>query len=134
MSGRPLSPTEALIAEAMSRNGHQLDRNPISPTTAMSQDAGIDGIDVYDFASALPSQFSAALDQIPWHRFSDQRASFYGCQVLLVPVWLIYRLTTTGLCGGAVFPKPQGGAERLTVEHLAAVLDRGDWFDPAAQP
>ena len=97
----------------------------------MSQDARIDGIDAYDFAMDFPDRFSPTLRQVPWDRCSDQRASFYGCrQALLFPFWFAYRLAVAGLRREAVIPLPNGGAERLTVRHLAAVLDRGEWFDP----
>lgn len=96
----------------------------------MSQEGGIDGIDVYEFITSFPEQYKDVLNQVPWSRFSDQSASFYGCEVALVPFWLLHRLVTWPAHRGPLIPKPNGGSERLTVEHLANVLERGERFEP----
>lgn len=124
-----LTETERGVAEVMSRHGMQLDLSEIGPTTAMSQDARIDGIDVDEFVWALEERYGEIVKWIPWGRFSDQRASFRGCACLLVPGWLLWRLVVRKR-GEAVVPPPNGGDERITVQHIARVIDQGFWSEP----
>lgn len=123
---------EALIEvrRAMSRNGAQMNIEQVSSATAMAQDARIDGIDVWEFAKDLEKTFGEVVWTIPWGRFSDQRASFYGCSVAWAPFWLLWRLITWPVHGEFV-PPPNGGKERLTADHLARVLSDGAWFESA---
>ncbi len=101
------------IRKAMSRNGMRRDFGEITSATAMSQDAGIDGIDVYHFAKDLENTFGEGVRAVPWGRFSDQRASFYGCSVVFAPFWLLWRLVTWPIHREFI-PPPNGGVERLT--------------------
>lgn len=126
---QPLSPKETLVAQAMAKNGKRLDIAEISRNTAMSQDAGIDGIDVWEFVHDLGDEHREVWQQVPWHRFSDQRASFYGCAVLVFPIWLLFRIATWPIHREAPIPAPRPAEERLTVGHLAAVLELGAWFE-----
>lgn len=125
-----MTPTETAVAEAMSRHGQQLPLETITCDTAMSQHARIDGIGVDEFAGDLEMRFGPVVRDVPWGRFSDQRASFRGCGILLFPPWLIWRLMRWPI-DGFLIPAPNGGGERLTVEHLARVLDAGQWIEPA---
>ena len=129
----PLSPTQTLVAQAMAKNGKRLDIAEIRRDTAMSQDAGIDGIDVRDFVHDLGEDHRDIWGMAPWGRFSDQRASFYGCNVLLIPVWLLARIATWPVHRDWLIPPPRPVEERLTVAHLAAVLERGEWFEDWTQ-
>jgi hypothetical protein len=131
----PLSAMEALVAQAMASCGQCKDIAGIGRDTAMSQDAGIDGIDVWDFGTALGEVHWPVLETVPWERFSDQRASFYGCgSMLYLPVWLMFRIATWPFHREAPIPPLRPAAERLTVGHLAAVLERGAWFEPPGPP
>jgi hypothetical protein len=116
----------------MANNGYRLPLAAIGRDTAMCHDAGINGIDVYEFAHDLSEDFAwDRLNTIPWQRFSDQRASFYGCSaVLMFPLWLLARILTWPIHREAPIPGPRLPDERLTVGHIAAVLDRGEWFEP----
>ena len=129
MSDANLTETERSVAEAMSSCGKRLDLSEIGATTAMSQDAGIDGIDVDEFVCALWRQYGEIVNEIPWQRFSDQRASFRGCGCLLFPGWLLWRLVVRKP-GERVIPPPNGGDERITVRHIARVIDQGFWSEP----
>jgi hypothetical protein len=124
-----MTSTEQAVADAMSRHGRQLPVEEITADWAMSQDAGIDGIDVDDFVMDLEARFGSIVSDIPWGRFSDQRASFRGCAVWFAPLWLVWRLFRWPFDGYWV-PPPNGGEERLTVKHLATVLDAGEWIEP----
>lgn len=125
-----LTPQEEHVAVAMAKNGKQLDIAEIGRDTAMSQDAGIDGIDVWEFVCSLGDDYRMVWRQVPWERFSDQRASFYGCSVLVFPFWLLLRILTWPIHREAPIPAPRRAEERLTVGHLAALLERGEWFEP----
>lgn len=124
-----LSPTEALVAQAMAASGKRVDLATIKRDTAMSQDAGIDGTDVWDFVVALGKEHEHIWYKVPWDRFSDQRASFYGCNIIVFPFWLLWRLLTWPLHWDWPIPPLRPADERLTVGHLAAELDRGEWFE-----
>ncbi len=113
----------------MSRHGAQLEVDEITKATAMSQDAKIDGIDVHDFVKDLERTFGEIVWTVPWGRFSDQRASFYGCSTALAPFWLLWRLASWPV-RGEFLPLPNGGRERLTVDHLTEVLHGGQWIEP----
>lgn len=127
----PLSPTQALVAQAMAKNGKRLDIAEIGRDTAMSQNAGIDGVDVWDFVHDLAKAHPDIWEKVPWERFSDQRASFYGCGALVFfPLWLMLRLLTWPVHRQPPIPPLRPAEERLTVAHLAAVIGHGAWFEP----
>ena len=118
------------VAEVMSSHGARLGLSEITQDTAMSQDARIDGIEVDDFVFTLEKRFGAVVWSIPWGRFSDQRASFRGCIGCLVfPAWLAWRVFAR-IRGEPLIPPPNGGEERITVGHIARVIDQGFWSEP----
>ena len=130
-SDEPLSPLETVVATAMAKNGKRLDVEEISRDTAVSQDAGIDGIDMYGFVQHFGDGHRDVLKMIPRDRFSDQRAAFYGYSgFLLFPVWLLRPLLTWPGRREPPIPPLDKSRERLTVAHLAAVLKAGAWFEP----
>lgn len=90
------------------------------------------GIDVEDYVWALEEHFGEVVRQIPWLRFTDQTFSFRGCGVVLVPLILIWRIARFPFAGGPILPRPDpiNHPERLALEHIAAVIDRGEWFEP----
>ncbi|QPQ55796.1 hypothetical protein IC614_04195 [Allosphingosinicella flava] len=124
-----MTPTEIAVAETMSRHGFKLPMEQIAPETAMSQDALIDGIDVDDFVWDLEAQFGSVVWSVPWGRFSDQTTSFRGCGCALLPFWTIWRVFWWPF-EGRLIPLPKEAEERLTVRHLAKVLDEGAWCEP----
>lgn len=99
-----------IVVQAVSDHGCQLDIADITDETAMVRFGGI-------------------VDVIPWARFSDHRASFYGCAVFAVPFWFLWRLLMWPV-NREVMPKPDGTTARLTVGHLTDVVERGHWFEP----
>ncbi|WP_326524213.1 hypothetical protein [Sphingomonas sp.] len=124
-----LSGTEARVAQAMGEFGC-LPVAEITRDTAMAQDAYIDGIDVDDFVGVLHDEFGEVIRDIPWLSFSDQRASFRGCAVALLPFWLIARVFVRP-SGESILARPGEVAyPRLTVGHIAQVIDQGYWTQP----
>jgi hypothetical protein len=124
-----LTETEARVAAIMTSPERALSFDEIKPDTSMSHDARIDGIDIDDFAHDMHQEFGAIVYEIPWLRFSDQRASFRGCGCLMLPFWLVWRLIVRA-SGEPMLPPPNGGDERLTVRHIARVIDQGFWSEP----
>ncbi|MBM3928214.1 MAG: hypothetical protein FJ335_07135 [Sphingomonadales bacterium] len=125
-----MTPTEIRVAQIMSRHGSRLSLHEFSPDTAMAQDAIIDGIDVDDLVFDLEDEFGLVIREIPWLRFSDQRASFRGCGIVLYPAWVVWRLFVRKSDEPIhILPDPQL-FPRLTVSHIAGVIDRGEWFEP----
>jgi hypothetical protein len=128
-----VTPTEEKIAEIMTHHGGRLPLVEIRAETAMAQDALIEGLDVDDFVRDLAQEFGDFVREFPWARFSDQRASFRGCiQIASVPIWLLVRLVHRRP-GEPVIPVvDSSGLPRLTLGHIAKVIDEGCWSEPPA--
>lgn len=107
----------------------------ISAESAVCQDLLIFGIDVDDYHGDLRGRFGPIINEIPWLRFTDQTDSFRGCGCLLVPFWLAGRLVKRVFRpGDALHSDPRNHPERLTLRHVAAVIDAGQWFEPGESP
>ena len=92
--------------------------------SALDQDLKIIGDDVDDFAEALAERYGEWVADWPWERFVclDE-----GVPILapMAAIWDFLRLPW----GDTAFPrKPE--LERLTLAHVANVLERGEWIDP----
>lgn len=105
---------------------------PLKGDSAVCQDAYIFGIDVEDYVAALEKEFGPIVWEIPWLNFTDQTSSFRGCGTILVFPWLLWRCLMLLIRGGPLIPRPdpRGFAPRLELRHIAAVIDRGEWFKP----
>ena len=95
----------------------------LSALSAIDQDIGIAGGDVTDLAEALAKEFGENVWQWPWQRFAilDE-----GLSLLFLPM-LFWQLVTWPFRGSFEYPSP---FERLELGHIAAVIDRGEWFEP----
>lgn len=124
-----MTPTEEKVARIMSSPERALAFDEITPATIMATDARIDGIDVDDFVADLEDEFGPIVREIPWLRFSDQRASFRGFGCVIAPFWLLWRAMLYPINQEFV-PLPNGGEEDLTVGHIARVIDAGYWIEP----
>lgn len=91
--------------------------------SAIDQDIKISGGDVTDFAEALAEEFGDEVLQWPWQRFAllDDGLS------LLFPFALVWQLVSWPFRGSFEYPSPY---ERLELGHIAAVIEKGEWFDP----
>lgn len=100
--------------------------------STVCQDALIYGLDVDDYVARLEAEFGPVVLEIPWLRFTDQTASFRGYGCLVFPVWLVGRFLAWPFRGGHLIPvpDPRHFPHRLTLGHVAHVIDGGHWIEP----
>ncbi len=91
--------------------------------SAIDQDIRISGDDVTEFVEAIAKEFGDQVWQWPWPRFAmlDEGLSFW------FPLMLIWQLVTWPFRGSFEYPSP---FEHLELGHIAAMIDKGEWFDP----
>jgi len=91
--------------------------------SAIDQDIRISGDDVADLAEALAAEFGEQVWRWPWQRFAqlDEGLSPW------FPFMLVWQLLTWPIRGRFEYPS---SFERLELGHIAAVIDKGQWFDP----
>jgi hypothetical protein len=93
------------------------------PESAVVQDMGIAGGDVEDFADALANEFGAQIWEWPWQRFAVLDEGL-GCFFLPGLFWQLFTWPFRGSFG---YPD---ALERLTLGHIASVIEKGEWFEP----
>ena len=98
-------------------------RRELSASSAIDQDVRIVGGDVEDLAVALSNEFGDEVWQWPWQRFVELNEGL----ALTFPFQVIKQVLTWPLRGSFEYPSP---FERLELGHIAAVIDRGEWFEP----
>lgn len=94
----------------------------LTAQSAIDQDIRISGDDVCEFAEWLAREFGDHVWQWPWHRFAELSEP----SGLIVP-YFIWRLITWPFRGRLFDPSP---FERLELGHIAAVIKKGEWFEP----
>jgi hypothetical protein len=77
---------------------------------------------VTELAEALAKEFGEQVWEWPWERHAELSEPHP-----FAAVWFMWRLPTWSIRGRLFGPSP---FERLELGHIAAVLDRGQWFDP----
>ena len=107
-----------IVAE---HSGHPIAR--LTPTTAIDQDLRITGGDVADLAEMLADEFGEHVWSWPWGRFT---ALGEGLSPLF-PFVFTWQLLTWPFRGSFAYPSE---FERLELGHIAAVIERGEWFEP----
>ncbi len=95
----------------------------LSAASAIDQDVSISGDDVTELAEALAKEFGEHVWQWPWQRFAELSEGLS----LLFPFMLVWQLIWWPIRGSFNHPSP---FERLELGHIAAVIDRGEWFEP----
>jgi hypothetical protein len=95
----------------------------LTAQSAIDQDIGITGWDVEEFAKALAKEFGETVWNWPWDRFamlSEGLSPWF-------PVMFTWQLISWPFRGAFQYPSPY---ERLELGHIAAVIEKGEWFDP----
>jgi hypothetical protein len=95
----------------------------LSANSAVAQDIRIYGMDVWEFEEALTSEFGIAAHDWPWHRFAELSEGLGGC----FPFTLLWQLLSWPFRGSFGYPSE---FERLELGHIAAVIEKGEWFEP----
>jgi hypothetical protein len=95
----------------------------LDANSAVDQDMRISGEDVTWFAMELAKEFGDDIYKWPWDRFALLSEGL-GC--LFVPA-LIWQLASWPFRGSFQYPSTY---ERLELGHIAAVIEKGEWFDP----
>lgn len=94
----------------------------LSAGSAIDQDIRISGDDVDELAEALTQKFGEHVLRWPWQRFVELNEPS-----ALTVLWFVWRLLTWPFRGRLFDPSR---LERLELGHIAAVVDRGEWFEP----
>jgi Protein of unknown function (DUF1493) len=102
-----LAELSALLAEIRREPLHR-----ITPTTRLGEDLGIDGDDWDEVLLAIVARWQTDFTGFDFYDYFGEEPSFHSLIVVIKDLWTGKRL------------KP------LTVSHLAAVIDRGSWFEP----
>ena len=101
-------------------SGVPIDR--MSANSAIDQDVRISGDDVTELAQALAFEFGEDVRNWPWERFAE-----LGEPHLFTGFWFIWHLLSWPIRGRLFDPSP---FERLELGHIAAVIEKGQWFEP----
>ena len=110
-----------VIAISHEVTGIKLER--LTAGTAVDHDMDIVGDDAVDFCAALDREFGDWIWSWPWQRFVE----FNEGLSLLFPFMIIWQLLTWPFRGSFSYPNRR---ERLELGHIAAVIDKGEWFEP----
>lgn len=100
--------------------------------TAVCQDAMIFGIDVDEYVDRLEAELGDVARKIPWLHSTDQTNSFRDSAVLLIPFAIVWRLIRWPFLKEPLVRRadPENHPYRLTLRHIALVIEKGEWFDP----
>jgi hypothetical protein len=94
----------------------------LTAQSAISQDIRISSDDIDELAEAIQNEFGGSVASWPWDRFCDLNEPH-----LFTGLWFLWRLITWHVRGRLFDPNPY---ERLELGHIAAVIDKSEWFEP----
>ena len=115
------SPTlDRVIAIVSKHSGVRVEK--LSSSSAIDQDVRIVGDDVTELVEALAAEFGKYVWQWPWQRFAQLNEGLS----LFFPFMLVWQLVSWLFRGSFEYPSTY---ERLELGHIAAVIDRGEWFE-----
>ena len=101
-----------------------------SATSAVTQDLGIFGDDVDDFALKLAERYGDWVAEWPWQEYADLNEGVdpRGCLMLpFFPITILLRFVR----GQPIISARHGERlNRLELGHIAKVLEHGEWIDP----
>jgi hypothetical protein len=94
----------------------------LTANSALYQDVRMTGDDVDEFIERLSSQFGGDILGWPWGRFTNLSEP----TILDLPrfIWQLFTWQKRGSLHDL------SRYERLELGHIAAVIDRGEWFEP----
>ena len=118
MTSKSLSKVIEIVSD---QSGIRVER--LSANSAIDQDIKISGGDVVELAELLAGEFGDSVLQWPWHKFASLEEGVSP----LIPFVVIWQLLTWPLRGRFEYPSQY---ERLELGHIAAVIEKGEWFDP----
>ena len=112
--------------------GHPDEDFVVTASAAVCQDAYIYGVDVDNYADDMEGEFGNVVWIIPWFIFTDQTASFRGWRTIIFPFWFVGRIASWPFYLGRIIPvpDPKNFGPRLELEHIAKVIDAGQWSEP----
>jgi len=93
------------------------------PQSTFEQDLRISGDDACDFVENLQQRYGEWVWRWPWQRFAQLNEGLSA----LFPLILIWQLFTWPFRGSFEYPSE---FERLTLAHIANVLEHGEWIEP----
>ncbi len=109
------------VAEIVSEHSG-IPAGKLTASSAIDQDVQLSGDDVTELAESLANEFGDHVWQWPWQRYAELNEPH-----LFTGLLFIWRLLTWPIRGRVFDPSP---FERLELGHIAAVIDRGEWFEP----
>ncbi|MFM9852020.1 MAG: hypothetical protein ACKVOJ_04310 [Sphingomonadaceae bacterium] len=112
-----MSTLERIIAQAEFMSGTK----NVNAKSAIDQDIGMSGDDVTHFAEWLSTEFGDDVWHWPWQRYAELSEGLS----LLFPFMFFWQLISWPFRGAFSYPSPY---ERLELGHIAAVIEKGEWF------
>lgn len=102
-------------------NSGLADRSKCQPHSAIHPDLGINGDEGKEFVDALCAEFGDWIADSPWSRFVDfnEPLASLGSAALKFLRLLKPEIAFAGYV-----------EERLKLGHIAAVIEKGEWFEP----
>jgi hypothetical protein len=94
----------------------------LTAESAIDQDVRLSGDDIDELAAALSEEYGDFILLWPWARFAEMSEPH-----MFTGLCFIWRLMTWPIRRRLVDPS---SFERLELGHIAAVIDRGEWFEP----
>ncbi len=90
---------------------------------AIDHDLHIVGDDAIEFIERLKDRVGEKVWDWPWGRFVELGEGLLA----FFPFVLVWQLITWPIRGTFTYPNPK---ERLTLGHVALVMERGEWIEP----
>jgi hypothetical protein len=103
---------DAIERELITLVGEYAPRVPITPQSAFYQDLFVVGDDLYEIIIEIVKQHGTSFEGFCFDRYAPNEATAF----------FYYIATGLGYCKNSFPP--------LTIEHLAKVVERGEWFEP----
>jgi len=94
-----------------------------TPESAIDHDLDILGDDLVDFIEKLEARYGEWVWEWPWQRFAELNEGLS----LLFPLMALWQLVSWPFRGRFTYPSR---FERLELQHIAKVLEAGQWIEP----